>query len=76
MDRILDLPCTNPTACAFGGAGLGTLYVTSARFALPPERVAEAPHEGGLFACDVGTRGLPEPLFAGQNSVEGVAPIT
>lgn len=65
VDRVVDLPCTNPTSCAFGGEGLATLYVTSARFALPSERIAEAPFEGGLFACDVGARGLPEPRFAG-----------
>lgn len=65
IDRVLELPCTNPTACVFGGAELGTLYVTSARFALPPGRVAEAPEEGGLFACEVDVRGTPEPLFAG-----------
>ena len=65
VDRVVELPCTNPTACAFGGEDLGTLYVTSARFGLPPERVAEAPQEGGLFACELGVRGLPEPLFAG-----------
>ena len=65
VDRVVDLPCTNPTSCAFGGEDLGTLYVTSARFALPPGHIAEAPVEGGLLALDPGLRGLPEPLFAG-----------
>lgn len=65
VDRVVELPCTNPTACAFGGPDLDTLYVTSARFTLSPARIAEAPSEGGLFACDLGYRGRPEPMFAG-----------
>ncbi len=65
VDRVVELPCTNPTACAFGGPDLGTLYVTSARFTLSPARIAEAPFEGGVFACDLGVRGQPEPAFAG-----------
>jgi sugar lactone lactonase YvrE len=65
VDRVLELPCSNPTCCAFGGEGLATLFVTSARTGLTPDRVAENPQEGGLFACDVGVSGPPEPRFAG-----------
>lgn len=65
VERVVDLPCTNPTSCTFGGPDLRTLYVTSARFSLPEERIAEAPWEGGLFAIDAGVRGLPENRFAG-----------
>jgi sugar lactone lactonase YvrE len=59
VDRVVDLPCTNPTSCTFGGRDLDTLYVTSARFTLPGERIAQAPWEGGLFAVDAGVRVLP-----------------
>lgn len=65
VDRIVDLPCTNPTSCTFGGPDLSTLYVTSARFTLPEERIAQAPWEGGIFALEPGVKGLPEPRFAG-----------
>ena len=44
--------------CAFGGPDLATLYITSARFTLSGDHLAAHPHEGGLFALDVGARGL------------------
>ncbi len=36
IDRVIELPCSWPTSCAFGGAALDTLYVTSARFTMAP----------------------------------------
>lgn len=59
LDTYFDLPCRAPTSCVFGGPDLDTLYVTSSRFGLSPEDVAEHPEDGGLFALDVGARGLP-----------------
>ena len=58
IDAVIDLPCLWPTSCAFGGPDLATLYVTSARFTLSGDHLAAHPHEGGLFALDVGARGL------------------
>lgn len=56
----VDLPASRPTSCAFGGAGLDVLYITSASVGLAP---GERP-EGGLFAVTGGSaRGAPEPLF-------------
>jgi sugar lactone lactonase YvrE len=49
----------------FGGPDLSTLYVTSARMDLAGDALAEQPQAGGVFALDVGVRGLPEPRFAG-----------
>ena len=40
-----------------------TMYVTTARFRLAPERLAAEPHAGGLLALDVGVQGLPEPMY-------------
>ncbi len=57
IDRVVALPCTWPTSCAFGGPDLDTLYITSARFTMEPEHLAENPQEGGLFAVDVGIGG-------------------
>jgi L-arabinonolactonase len=65
IDRTVKLPVSRPTACAFGGPDLATLYVTTARFRLPPEKLAAEPYAGGLLALDVNARGLPEPLYAG-----------
>jgi sugar lactone lactonase YvrE len=61
LDRSLELPVKKPAMCAFGGANLDTLYVTSIR----PEGVdlADQPLAGGVFALSPGTRGLPEPTF-------------
>ena len=63
IDRVAELPCSWPTSCAFGGEGLRTLFVTSARFTLSPEHLAAHPEEGGLFALDVGVAGLPAHRF-------------
>ncbi|MCZ7659341.1 MAG: SMP-30/gluconolactonase/LRE family protein [Xanthobacteraceae bacterium] len=63
LDRTVALPVSRPTACAFGGPGLRTLYVTTARFRLAPDRLAAEPHAGGLLALDVGVAGLPEPMY-------------
>lgn len=63
IDRTVPLPVSRPTACAFGGADLATLYVTTARFRLAPDKLAAETHAGGLLALDVGVKGLPESLY-------------
>ena len=65
VDRVVELPCTWPTSCTFGGPGLTTLFVTSARFTMTAEHLEKNPQEGGLFALDVGIAGVPEFEFAG-----------
>ena len=59
------VPAMCPTMCAFGGADLQTLYVTSARQHREPEELARLPQSGGIFAMRVDVPGLPEPEFAG-----------
>lgn len=64
--RRLDLSARRPTCPAFGGPGLGTLFVTSARYGLE----APASADGALFAVDgPGARGLPEPVLAWPSDV-------
>ena len=63
LDRTVPVPVSRPTACAFGGAELRTLYVTTARFRLAPEKLITESYAGGLLALDVGVKGLPEPLY-------------
>ncbi|MER6689623.1 SMP-30/gluconolactonase/LRE family protein [Streptomyces minutiscleroticus] len=61
LDRVVELPVRRPTACAFGGAGLADLYVTTARVGL------DAPHplSGSVLVLPGAGKGLPQPAFAG-----------
>src|SRR5215468_37265 len=59
IDRVIEVPVPRPTAPAFGGEDLGTLYITSANGGLSEGQIKEAPLSGSLFACDPGVRGLP-----------------
>lgn len=54
----IPVPVRKPAMCAFGGAQLDTLFVTSIQ---PPD---PGPDDGALFALQPGVRGLPEPRFA------------
>ena len=65
VDRIIQMPVTNPTCPAFGGKTLDTLYVTSHSQRFSPEQHALEPLAGALFAVDTGVHGLPESRFAG-----------
>lgn len=57
--RTLVLPVTAVSSCAFGGPNLETLFVTTATYHEPVDRLAREPHAGALFAADVGVQGLP-----------------
>ena len=59
-----EVPAMCPTMCAFGGADLKTLYVTTARQMREPEELARLPRSGAIFSMRVAVPGLPEPLFA------------
>ncbi|HZG04907.1 MAG TPA: SMP-30/gluconolactonase/LRE family protein [Streptomyces sp.] len=62
LDRTVALPASRVTACAFGGAGLRDLYVTTARTGIAP---GAQPLAGALLVLpDVG-QGLAQPPFAG-----------
>ena len=63
VDRVLLLPASQVTCCAFGGSGLDRLYVTTARTGLERSALAAEPHAGALFAFDVGVRGLADAPF-------------
>ena len=60
LDRSLSVPVKKPTMCAFGGANLDTLFVTSIR---PPGDISDQPLAGGVFALRPGVKGLAEPEF-------------
>jgi len=59
VDRVVELPCSSPTSCTFGGSDLRTLFVTSSRFEMDSRHLAANPQEGDLWAVDVGVRGRP-----------------
>lgn len=62
LDEVVELPVGKVTACAFGGAGLGRLFITTSREDLPPD--AE-PRAGALFTCVPGATGRPVREYAG-----------
>ncbi len=64
LARIV-LPTSHITNCAFGGADLKTLFISSARFGLSTEQLAAQPLAGGLFCVAVDGPGLPAHSFAG-----------
>ena len=61
----LRVPVAKPTSCAFGGAGLDRLYITSASIGLDEAALAVQPQAGGLFVASPEARGVPEIPFAG-----------
>ena len=65
VDREYRLPVANPTSCAFGGANLDELYITSAALGLSEEHKRQHPQSGDLFCLKAGVAGMDEPRFAG-----------
>jgi len=63
LDRIVRMPCSNPTKPAFGGPGMETLYVTSTRLAINPDAPGNA-QNGAIFALTPGERGIGETPLA------------
>lgn len=64
LDRIVELPFSNPTKAAFGGPELKTLYVTSTRLEMQSFMQPTMPN-GAIYALEPGVCGIPEPLLAG-----------
>ncbi len=62
LDCSLAVPVKKPAMCAFGGAGLDTLFVTSIRPGGDVD-LSDQPLAGSVFALRPGVRGLPEPAF-------------
>jgi sugar lactone lactonase YvrE len=61
----IDLPVARVTSCAFGGADLDVLLVTSASTGLADADRARQPLAGALFRVDPGCRGRRADAFAG-----------
>lgn len=63
VDRVLEVPASQPTCVAFGGPQLDLLFVTSARDGLTPEELARQPSAGDVFVYKMGCTGLAETYF-------------
>lgn len=64
LDTVVSLPVSQVTSAAFGGADLGTLYITTARENFIPADLRGQPHAGDIFACTPGVSGRPAFRFA------------
>lgn len=65
LDRSIAIPVRKPTCCAFGGADLSTLYITTSRLGEDDAILAREPTAGGLYAVRPGVTGLADMPFAG-----------
>jgi sugar lactone lactonase YvrE len=52
LEGVVEVPVAQVTSCAFGGADLDVLYITTAA-------ATDQPGAGGVFACSPGVRGRP-----------------
>lgn len=65
LERVIELPVSQPTSCCFGGEGLDELYITTAWQGLSAETRRAQPLAGALFRVRPGVRGIPQAVFAG-----------
>lgn len=61
LDRTVEAPAAQTTACAFGGPDLRDLYITTAAEGAPEDDL----HAGSLFVVPDLAQGLPAPAFPG-----------
>ena len=64
VDRVVRVPPTMVTCCAFGGSDLTDLYITTMSLGLSEEAKRAQPLAGALFRCRPGVRGRPPKRFA------------
>ncbi|MYD10613.1 MAG: SMP-30/gluconolactonase/LRE family protein [Chloroflexi bacterium] len=63
--QVVPLPVPNITSCAFAGAALDTLYITTASTGIDEADKPKYPLAGSFFSYRPGVKGTPTPLFAG-----------
>lgn len=66
----IDLPVSQATCIAFGGAQLDLLFVTTAREGLSDEALRKEPLAGDVLVYRTGVRGLPAPHFRSRDQRE------
>lgn len=60
LDKVIDLPVSQPTCPAFGGPDLKTLFITSASEGLSEKDLEKQPDAGMVMAMELDIAGLPE----------------
>jgi sugar lactone lactonase YvrE len=65
LDRVLRLPVTRPTTCAFGGPDLDDLYITSAAIKLSEAERRQQPLAGAILRHRAGVAGRAAHAFGG-----------
>ncbi|MDB5267406.1 MAG: hypothetical protein JWP58_446 [Hymenobacter sp.] len=63
LRQVITVPAPFTSSCAFGGPGLETLFITTARGGLTPQQLAEFPLSGDVFAVRPGVAGVPACFF-------------
>ena len=65
LDRILRVPVSHPTTCAFGGPALEDLYITSATVKLSDSERRLQPFGGAVMRCRPGVTGRAAHPYGG-----------
>lgn len=65
LDRVIPLPVTHPTTCAFGGPDLADLFITSATIRLSAAERRQQPLAGAILRLRPGVRGRAANAYAG-----------
>lgn len=62
VDKVLDLPVSQPSCVCFGGENLDMLMITSARTGLSEAQLEKEPLAGALLVYEPGGKGVPETI--------------
>lgn len=65
LDRVVDVPAKQVSACCFGGGDLADLYVTTGREGFTDAQAQAQPLAGSLFVAPGIGDGMPTPRFTG-----------
>lgn len=69
LDSIA-VPAAKVTSCVFGGEGLDTLYITTARKGLQMDQMGDQPHAGGIYSVKPGVKGTKTYSFGANHHHE------
>jgi sugar lactone lactonase YvrE len=64
ISAIVEIPTTQVTCVAFGGAALDLLFVTTAKEGMSAATLKDQANAGDVFVYKVNSKGLAEPRFA------------